>query len=89
MTVRELKKILEKAPESVLDREIGYNIQDLGCSGFIDRFALLKEDLYYDFGDDPSLLRTKKELLDEGYTEEDIEMDWAIEIHRGDPIFIM
>ena len=47
---------------------------------------LAKEDLYYYGGNDPSDLMTKEDLLMWGHEEEQIESEWIIEIHKGDPI---
>ena len=86
MTVRELKEILDNIPEEALDKDIGYNYPDMSCSGFIEGFELAKEDLYYYGDDDPSDLMTKEDLLMWGHEEEQIESEWIIEIHKGDPI---
>jgi len=86
MTVRELKEILDNIPEEALDKDIGYNYPDMSCFGFIEGFELAKEDLYYYGGNDPSDLMTKEDLLMWGHEEEQIESEWIIEIHKGDPI---
>ena len=86
MTVRELKEILDNIPEEALDKNIGFVHSDMNGSGFIEEFELAKEDLYYYGGDDPSDLMTKEDLLMWGHEEEQIESEWIIEIHKGDPI---
>lgn len=76
MTVRELKEILDNIPEEALDKDIRFVHSDMSGSGFIKEFELAKEDLYYYGEEDPSDLMTK----------EQIESEWIIEIHKGDPI---
>lgn len=86
MTVRELKEILDNIPEEALDKDIRFVHSDMSGSGFIEEFELAKEDLYYYGDDDPSDLMTKEDLLMWGHEEEQIESEWIIEIHKGDPI---
>ena len=86
MTVRELKEILDNIPEEALDKNIGFVHSDMSGSGFIEGFELAKEDLYYYGEEDPSDLMTKEDLLMWGHEEEQIESEWIIEIHKGDPI---
>ena len=86
MTVRELKKFLERFPEEDLDKHIGYHFPDMSCSGYIEEFIFAKEDMYYDGEDDPSELKTKDELLKLGHDENEIASNFMIEIHKGDPI---
>lgn len=86
MTVRELKEILDNIPEEALDKDIRFVHSDMSGSGFIEEFELAKEDLYYYGEEDPSDLMTKEDLLMWGHEEEQIESEWIIEIHKGDPI---
>ena len=86
MTVRELKEILDNIPEEALDKDIGFVHSGMSGSGFIEEFELAKEDLYYYGKEDPSYLMTKEDLLMWGHDEEQIESEWIIEIHKGDPI---
>lgn len=88
MTVRELKKVLEGFSEEDLDKHVGYHFPDMCCSGFIIGFNSAPEDLYYDGMDDPSDLKTREELL-EDYTEREIDGNFIIEIHQGDPIILL
>ena len=86
MTVRELKESLDNIPEEALDKDIRFVHSDMSGSGFIEEFELAKEDLYYYGEEDPSDLMTKEDLLMWGHEEEQIESEWIIEIHKGDPI---
>lgn len=85
MKLRELKKWINKLNENQLDRELYYNSKDLSISGRVTSVSFSPSDLLNPGDDDPCPLYSRKQLKEQGYSNEDIdEMD--IEIVKGDLI---
>ncbi len=82
MTLKDLKNILDKMSDHELNQELIYNSADSYLSGPVTGLVKAEENLYYNSEDDPSPLYTKKQLLDEGYDEEDID-GLEIEVPKG------
>ena len=82
-TLGDLLAALKALTPEELKRPAIYNSENLCLSGIVSDFGKAKADLYWDGGDDPSQLKTKKEWKEYGYDADEIE-DMEIEIHKGD-----
>lgn len=83
MTLKELKKWVNTLTEKELNQELVFYSEDYSMSGVIDDIEKNKVDLYYTGEDDPAPLYTEKELLEDGYTKEDIK-GFDLEIVKGE-----
>ncbi len=72
MRLKDLRKILNQLTEEQLDQEL-IAISDDKTQGCCASLKKAKTHLIYDGNDDPSELSSKKELIDEGYSKEEIE----------------
>lgn len=86
MRIQEFKDWINSLPESEMDKELGY-YSDF-ASGFVNEVAIAEQDLYYLDTEDPSLLYTYDQLIEDGYEEEEIE-SLDIEIFKGDYLIIL
>lgn len=77
-----LEALSSLAPEE-LEKPAIYNSENLCLSGIVTGFRKAKSNLYWDGGDDPSKLKTKKEWKEYGYDSEDIAK-MEILIRKGD-----
>lgn len=79
---KHLKAALDKMTPEQLNQPIGVNRDDMGVSGVVTKIRKAKADLIYDDSDDPSTLKTRPQLRDEGYENEEIAR-MSIEISKG------
>lgn len=86
MTLQELKEWINNLSESEMDKELGYYGDFI--SGPVNEIVIAEQDLYYLGEDDPSKLYTHKELIEDGYEEEEID-NFTIEIFRGDYLILV
>lgn len=82
MKFKDLRKILNKLTEEQLDQEL-IAISDDKTQSCCASLKRAKTHLIYDGNDDPSELSSKKELIDEGYSKEEIE-GMEIVIKKGE-----
>lgn len=82
-TLGDLMEALKMLTPDELKKPAIYNSKNLCLSGIVLGFGRAKADLYWDGGDDPSQLKTKKEWKKYGYDEEQIA-EMEIEIRKGD-----
>ena len=69
-----------------MDKELGY-YSDF-ASGFVNEIAIAEQDLYYLGEDDPSMLYTYDQLIEDGYEDEEID-GFTIEIFKGDYLILL
>lgn len=81
MKLKDLKLWVNKLPADELEKELHYNAMDYGISGNISEIMRSDENLYY-VGDQPVLLHTKDELLQRGYSKNEIA-EFDVEIPKG------
>ena len=82
-TLGDLLKALKSLTPEELKKPAIYNSENLYLSGIVSGFGKAKADLYWDGGDDPSQLKTKKEWKEYGYDSEEIA-GMEILIRKGD-----
>lgn len=82
-TLGDLLATLKALTQEELKKPAIYNSKNLCLSGIVTGFGKAKADLYWDGGDDPSELKTKKEWKEYGYDSEEIA-ELEIQIRRGD-----
>jgi hypothetical protein len=82
MKLRDFKKVLDKLSKEELNQELIYNSTEYSISGVVNKIRKASTNYYYTGEDDPSELYTKKQLIDDGYTSEDIK-ELEIEIPKG------
>lgn len=81
MKLKDLKKKLDKMSKEQLNQDLIVVASDKTLSGVGDA-KIARTNLLWTGDDDPSELRTKAELLEEGYDKEEIE-EMEIEVERG------
>lgn len=81
MKLKDLKNWLNTLSAEELEKELLYNSMDYGISGKITEINRNDDDLYY-VGDEPALLHTKKELIQRGFTDRQIDT-FDIEVPQG------
>ncbi|PRY29773.1 hypothetical protein CLV58_12535 [Spirosoma oryzae] len=79
---KHLLAALSKMTPERLNQPIAVNRDDMGISGVVTKIRKAKADLLYDGEDDPSILKTRSQLRDEGYDKEDIDR-MSVEIPKG------
>ena len=79
----ELLDALKKLAPEELEKPMIYISDSLSISGIVSDFGKAKANLYWDCGDDPSELKTKKEWREDGYDDEDIE-EFELYVQKGD-----
>lgn len=72
MKLKDLKEWINSIPEEDLEKDIFYYSQRFNMSGQVNKITKIKENLYYTGEDDPVELYTSNELLEKGWTEEEI-----------------
>lgn len=82
-TLGQLLEALQRLTLDELKKPAIYNSDNLCLSGIVLGFGKAKCDLYWDGGDAPSQLKSKKEWKEYGYDTEEIS-EMEIEIKRGD-----
>lgn len=82
-TLGDLLSALKALTPEELKKPAIYNSENLCLSGIVTGFGKAKADLYWDGGDDSSLLKTKKEWKEYGYDSEEIA-EMEIEVRKGD-----
>lgn len=86
VTLGQLKNILNRLTPDQLKQPAFVNREDMGVSGLVTKISKTRSDLLYDGEDDPSSLKTKAQLRDEGYEKSEIDaMD--VEIPKGSLVF--
>lgn len=83
LKLKDLKDFLEKLTPNELEQDLLYNSKEFSISGNVLKICKSKSNLYWDGEDDPSTLKTLKELRDEGYEKDEIE-EMEIQIKKGD-----
>lgn len=82
MKLKDLKKKLDKMSKEELEQSLAYNSEEYSISGGVSDFKKASSNLYWTGDDDPSKLYTRTQLIEEGYSSEDIE-EMVIEIPKG------
>jgi hypothetical protein len=82
-TLGDLLEALKMLTPEELKKPAIYNSENLCLSGIVTGFGPAKADFYWDGGDDPSQLKTKKEWKEYGYDADEIA-EMEIEIRKGD-----
>jgi hypothetical protein len=82
MKLKDVKKKLDKMSKEQLNQQLIVVASNKTLSGVGDA-KIARTNLLWNGDDDPSELRTKAELLDEGYDKKDIS-EMEIEVKRGD-----
>jgi hypothetical protein len=72
MKLKDLKAWLDSLPQSELEKELIYNSTEYGISGSLGEVDYAHDNLYYT-GDEPAILHTKRELIMQGYSANEIE----------------
>ncbi len=81
MKLKDLKKKLDKMSKEQLNQDLIVVASDKTLSGLADA-KIARTNLLWTGDDDPCELRTKAELIDEGYDKEEIA-EMEIEVERG------
>lgn len=87
MKLKQLKSILDKLTKEELDQEVKYLSAEFSISGCVKAVKKCPATLYCDGDDDPSSLKTAKELKEEyEYSNDDIKSGQAgtIEFKKGE-----
>jgi len=79
---KHLLAALNKMTPEQLNQPIGVNRDDMGISGVVTKIRKAKADLLYNGEDDPSSLKTRSQLREDGYDKEDINR-MSVEIPKG------
>jgi len=82
MKLKDLRSILNKLTKEQLDQEL-IAISDDKTQSCCASLEKSKTHLIYDGNDDPSELRSRKELIEDGYSKEEIE-EMEIAIKKGE-----
>jgi len=82
MKWKDVKKIVDKMTTEELNQNFIYNFPEMYGSGVVDKIRKASANLYYTGDNDPAELYTRSQLLEEGYSKEDIE-EMEIEVPKG------